>query len=141
MAAETIAINIPQSLYQRLMRLTQLTNQPVDHVVVQTLNDFVPPMLDDFPENMRRHLVKLEAYPFEQLWQVPISTFDAELHQEYMDLLHKERRETLPPTEKERLETLFESANRHMLQKAYANVLLKWRNHALPSLNEPVPVQ
>lgn len=34
------------------------------------------------------------------------------------------------------LEALYHEANCHMLRKAYANALLKWRGHPLPTLAE-----
>lgn len=34
------------------------------------------------------------------------------------------------------LEKLYFDANQYMLRKAYANVLLKWRDHQLPTLAE-----
>lgn len=56
------------------------------------------------------------------------------MHAEYTALLDKERAGTLTPAEKATLEALYQDANGHMLRKAYANALLKWRGHPLPPL-------
>jgi hypothetical protein len=49
-------------------------------------------------------------------------------------LLEKNRQGTLSEEEQTSLERLRSMADRLMLRKAYAYVLLKWRGHRLPSL-------
>ena len=48
----TVAVHIPEPLYQRLRRLATLTRQPVESLVVQTLDAGIPPLPDELPEQM-----------------------------------------------------------------------------------------
>ena len=46
--------------------------------------------------------------------------------------MEKERADNLTGEEREELERIHAEANRLMLQKSYACVLLKWRGHDVP---------
>ncbi len=56
MSEQTIAVDLPQPLYQRLQRLADVTHQPIADLVLQAIDQNVPPLLDDLPTDMRQHL-------------------------------------------------------------------------------------
>lgn len=136
MSAHTIALQMPDPLYLRLQRLAALTQRPVESLVLQALEAQIPPLLEDMPAPIRGDLVALETLDEATLQQVAQGAWNPEQHAQYTDLLDKERASTLTPSEKATLEALYHEANRHMLRKAYANALLKWRGHPLPTLAE-----
>jgi hypothetical protein len=133
MGEQTIAVDLPQSLYQRLQRLADVTNQPIEDLVVQAIDQNVPPLLDDLPAEMRQELAPLETLSDEALWAVARSYTGSQQHERYVELLHQERAGTLTETEAAELERLYQETNVRMLRKAYACLLLKWRGYALPS--------
>lgn len=136
MSNQTIAIQMPQPLYGRLQRLAELTHRPLESVVVQTLDANVPPLPDDLPEEMRDDLLALENLDDEALWKVARSTANPEKYAQHSLLLEKNRLSTITKSERTTLDQLHHEANRRMLRKAYAYVLLKWRGFRLPTLAE-----
>lgn len=136
MSAHTLALQMPEPLYLRLQRLAALTHRPVESLVLQALEAQIPPLLEDMPTPIRSDLSALETLDDTTLQQVAQGVWSLEQHAQYTALLDKERADTLTPSEKATLEALYQEANSHMLRKAYANALLKWRGHPLPTLAE-----
>ena len=136
MSAYTIALQMPDPLYLRLQRLAALTQRPVESLVLQALDAQIPPLLEDMPAPIRGDLVALETLDDATLQHVAQGAWSPEQHAQYTVLLDKERASTLTPSEKATFEALYHKANCHMLRKAYANALLKWRGHPLPTLAE-----
>ena len=134
MSESTVAIHMPDLLYQRLQRLAELTQRPLESLVLQALDANIPPLLEDMPEHIRQDLVALEKLDDAALRQVAQGNWSAEQRTRYSALLEKERAGTLTPAEHGMLEGLYQEANSYMLRKAYANALLKWRGHQLPTL-------
>ncbi|NOT56578.1 MAG: hypothetical protein HOP18_18420 [Deltaproteobacteria bacterium] len=134
MSESIVAIPMPPLLYQRLQRLAVLTHRPLESLVLQALDTNVPPLLEEMPEQIRTDLAALEQLTDEALRQVASSHWDAQQHTRYSTLVEKERAGTLTPAEQKTLEELYHDANCQMLRKAYANALLKWRGHQLPTL-------
>jgi hypothetical protein len=127
---------MPEPLYLRLQRLAALTHRPVESLVLQALEAQIPPLLEDMPAPIRHDLLALETFDDMALQQVAQGVWPSGQHAQYTALLDKERAGTLTPAEKATLEALYQNANSHMLRKAYANALLKWRGHPLPTLAE-----
>jgi len=134
MSEPTLAIQMPQPLYQRLQRLAAITQRPLESLVLQALETNIPPLLEEMPEPIRKDLAALEQLDDEALQHVAHGVWSPEQRARYTELLEKERAATITPSEKATFEELYREANCHMLRKAYANALLKWRGHQLPSL-------
>jgi predicted DNA-binding protein len=134
MSELTVAIQMPDLLYQRLQRLAKLTQRPLESLVLQALDANIPPMLEDMPEHIRAELAALEKLDDIALRHVAQGSWSAEQSARYTALLEKERAGRLTPAERETQEGLYQEANAHMLRKAYANALLKWCGHQLPTL-------
>ncbi len=135
-AAPTIAIELPQLLYQRLQRLAELTRRPLEKLVVQTLEANVPSLPENLSPIIRETLLDLEVLDDEILWQVAYSTISPKQQNKYSHLLQKNRLKTLNKTEQITLERLYQESQRHTIRKGYAFVLLKWRGYSLPTLAE-----
>jgi hypothetical protein len=131
---ETVAIQVPQTLYHRLERLAALTGRPLESLVAQTLSSTIPPLPDDLPAVMRDALIALENLSDNELWQVMHRSFPDDQYQQFEDLREKRRAGTITEVEQNLLDQLTQEADLLTLQKAYAAVLLKWRGHKLPSL-------
>jgi hypothetical protein len=136
MTVQTVAVQMPQPLYRRLERLSELTRRPLEDLVVQTLDAGVPPLPDDLPEEMRDDLMALESLDTEALWQVARSEVNTEQQELHSLLLERNRLGTITESERATLAQLRQQADQLMLRKAYAYVLLKWRGHRLPTLAE-----
>jgi predicted DNA-binding protein len=136
MSESTVAIQMPHPLYQRLQRLAELTHRPLESLVLQALDAHIPPLLEDMPEHIRTDLAALEKLDDAALRLVAQGAWGSEQSARYTALLEKERAGAITSAEQGTLEGLYQEANCHMLRKAYANALLKWRGHQLPTLAE-----
>jgi hypothetical protein len=136
MSEGTIVIHMPESLYQRLQRFTALSRRTMENVVLQTLDANVPSLPENLSETLRELWFALEKLDDEALWRIARNTISQQHQEQYSLLLEKKRISTLSASEQTLLEKLYFEANQYMLRKAYANVLLKWRGHQLPTLAE-----
>lgn len=134
--ADTVAVQVPQTLYHRLERLAELTHQPLQSLVVRALSSTIPPLPDDLPDDWRDALIGLEGLSDAELWRTLRAQFTDEQREEYARLREKQRRGTIAEVERAALGTLQQEADLLVLRKAYAGVLLKWRGHRLPTLDE-----
>jgi hypothetical protein len=95
----------------------------------------IPPLPDTFSNEIRDDLLALEGLADDELWEVARSFVSPE-QQEEMSLLLEKNKAPITGAEKARLSELQAQADRLMLRKAYAYVLLKWRGPRLPTLAE-----
>jgi predicted HAD superfamily phosphohydrolase len=135
MTTQTIPVQVPRSLYHQLERLATLTNQPLEDIVERSLAASIPPLPDTLSDEIRDDLLVLEGLEDDELWEAARSVISPE-QQEEISLLLEKNKATLTEAEKARLSELQAQADRLMLRKAYAYVLLKWRGHRLPTLAE-----
>ncbi len=136
MSVQTVAIQMPQPLYHRLERLSELTRRPIENLVVQTLDANVPSLPGDLSQEMQDDLLALESLDDESLWQVARSVVSPEQQAQHSLLLKRNRQGSITEQELATLTRLSQKADQLMLRKAYAYVLLKWRGHRLPTLAE-----
>lgn len=141
MTAETIAIQVPQPIYDRLERFAKLTSRPVESLVLQALSTSLPLLPEDLHPAQREALIALEELDDERLWQVERATFPADAYERFAELRDKQRADSLTAAEEAELLRLSDRADLLMLQKAYAAVLLRWRGQELPPLSTPEPVE
>jgi hypothetical protein len=136
MTLHTVPVQIPRSLYRRLERLAGLTHRPVEEVVTRTLDSNLPPALETWPDDLRVELLSMESLSDDDLWVIARSTASAEQQELQRQLLDKNGAGTITEAERRMLAQLGRTADQRMVRKAYAYVLLKWRGHRLPTLDE-----
>jgi len=133
--AQTVTLELPQTIYQPVSRMAKATNRPLEDLLVGALQASLP-SLDGLPPELIEELVKLERLDDESLWQVMASQVPQEQQSELNHLLDKNQAGTLTRPEREELNRLQDEADRVMLRKARAAVLLRFRGHRLPTLDE-----
>jgi hypothetical protein len=136
MPTDTVAIQVPEPLYHRLQRLADLTQRPLESLVVQALSSSIPLLPDDLPAAMRDALLALENLSDSELQRVANTTFSTEQYERLAALREKHQTSTLAESEQATLDHLLQEADLLTLRKAYAAVLLKWHGHQLPTLAE-----
>ena len=122
---DTIAVQVPQPLYHRLQRIAELTQRPLESLVVQALSSSLPLLPDDLPPAMRDTLLALERLSDYELQQVADARVPREQYERYSALREKRHTGTITETEDAALEQLSQEADLLTLRKAYAAVLLK----------------
>lgn len=102
---QAITINLPDRLFSQLKRAAELSHQPVENIIEQSMTHSLPPLLDDIPAEYQR-----DVYP---LLRMSPQQLQAEAQ------LTELRRE----------------ADVLMLRKAYAAVLLKRQGYQPPDID------
>jgi hypothetical protein len=118
-------------IYLPVSRMAQATKRPLEDLLVCALKASLPP-LDGLPSELVRELVKLERLDDESLGRVMASSVPAAQQRKLDSLLHKNQAGTLTKREQQKLDRLQRQADRVMLRKARAAVLLRFRGHRLP---------
>ncbi|MDJ0732518.1 MAG: hypothetical protein QNJ47_00275 [Nostocaceae cyanobacterium] len=133
MATETVTLHIPEILYQRLVNTAHAQGCPIEEVIIHALGVGSPPEWNDVPEEFQADLAALDKLDDDSLWQIVRSRKTAEEMQRYNLLLERNSGGTISDGERLELMELRHEADRFMLCKAQAAVLLRWRGHRVPS--------
>ena len=136
MTSQTITLHLPDKLYRRLIKAANTLQQPLDHVVIQSIRVGLPPSLDRVPERFQIDLQTLDRLSDEMLWQITRSDLEDAKAILYETLLEKNQQEKPSQADQVKLDTLREEADLLMLRRSYAYALLKWRGHHIPTLSE-----
>ncbi len=132
MATETITLQIPEILYQRLVNTAQAQRRPIDEVIVHALQVGSPPEWDDVPEEFQADLAALDKLDDNSLWQIVRSHKTADEMERYNFLLERNSDANITDAERLELIKLRHEADRFMLCKTQAAMLLNWRGHHVP---------
>lgn len=133
--SQTITLTIPDRLFEPIQRMAQATDQPVETMLLIALQTSLPP-LDGIPDSLTHALVDLEALDNGGLLHAMLETVPSEDQQALTTLLQHNQARDLSADEREQLARLQDSADRVMLSKARAAVLLRFRGQRIPTLAE-----
>jgi hypothetical protein len=133
MPTETVTLQIPEIIYQRLVNTAHATQRPLEEIILHALQVGSPPGWDDVPEEFQAELAVLDKVDDRTLWQIFHSHKTAADMEQYNILLEKNSTGTLTETERLNLISLRHEADLFMLRKAQASVLLRWRGNSLPN--------
>lgn len=132
MATDTVVLHLPDDLYRRIAHLSTLMGSPIEGVIVRMLSSSLPPLPDDFAPDTREALQTLEQLSDSQLSTFKTAKLASNQYARLSELRERRNEGTLTPDEQAELERLMQAADTLTLQKAYAEVLLKWRGQASP---------
>lgn len=133
--SQTITLTLPDRLYNPLQRIAQATDQPVETVLLTALQASLPP-LDGLEQELSQELAGLEMLDNAALRRVMLETVPLNQQQTLQDLLQRNQSTGISATESEQLAVLQSLADRVMLRKARAAVLLRFRGQRIPTLSE-----
>lgn len=134
MLTEKITLQIPEILYQRLVNTAYAQRRSIEEVIVHALQVGSPPAWDDVPEEFQADIAALDRLDDNSLWQIIRSCKTAEQMERYDFLLERNSSGNITDAEQLELINLRHEADRFMLCKAQAAVLLRWRGHYVPTL-------
>jgi len=134
MTARTVTLDLPEPVYQQLIKTANASQQTLDTVVLQSIRVGLPPNLDHFPESLRGDLRILDSLSDNDLWQIAHSEIEDERAALYEDLLARNQNDEITEAESTQLALLRQEADILMFRRAYAYALLKWRGHRIPTL-------
>ena len=127
--AQTITLQLPEQLHQRLVSTAQATGQLLEAVVLQAIAVGSPPNWDDVPEEYQPELAALDGLEDAALWQIARSQKSLSEMVRYDELLEYKQERSLSASEQVDLLNLRKESEQFMLRKAHAASILKWRGH------------
>ena len=130
--SETITLQIPEPLYQRLVDTARATNRPLEDVTLHALNVGSPPDWTNVPDEFQVALAALDRLEDEALWKIAQSHKSATEMERYSLLLDRNQEGMLTDAERAELTALRAEDDRFMLLKAHAAALLHWRGYQIP---------
>ncbi|MDQ3011202.1 MAG: hypothetical protein M3X11_10935 [Acidobacteriota bacterium] len=130
-----ITLEMPDSVFQPLLRAAEATKQPVESLLLTNLQASLP-SLDGLPSETKHNLEALESLDDEALWRIMLETVSLDQQQRLSELLDVNQSGAITETEHGELSSLQHQADLVMLRKAHAAVLLRFRGKRLPTLAE-----
>ncbi|NET55915.1 MAG: hypothetical protein F6K47_07015 [Symploca sp. SIO2E6] len=132
MMSETITLQVPETIYQRLADTARATNRPLEDILLQVLEVGSPPQWTDVPEAFQKDLAALDSLENDALWQIAYSQMSDNIPVQLDALLEPQHSHPLTADEQKTLENLQTEADRFMLRKAQAAAILRWRGFHVP---------
>ena len=133
MSRPMLTLELPKDIYERVCRAARGMKQPVETALVNIVRAATP-SLEKVPVEYRAELEALEDLGDDELWKVTESVFAPAQQRQLTRLLDKNQRAALNEREQRALAALRAAADRLMLRRSYAYLLLKYRGHQIPSL-------
>jgi len=127
--SEAITLQLPERLYQRLVNTAQATQRSLEAVVVRALEVGAPPDWEDIPAEFQADVAALDCLDDAALWQIALGCKTAAAMRRYDELLDRNQAGKLSHAERLELTQLRQDADRWMICKAQAAVILRWRGH------------
>jgi len=132
MTIHTVAVQIPQSLYERLEQAAIKLQKPVDNLLVETLQAALSSTGDEIPPDIQTEIAALDHLSERALQDVAASEMTSQDQMMIEQLLSWQSERPLRPEEAAQLDQLRNEYGRVMLRKARAYALLAERGHSLP---------
>lgn|SRR5574341_475944 len=132
---QTVTLELPDTIYLPAQRMAEASQRPLPDVLVEALKASLPP-LEGLPSALIAELGGLETLDDDALWQVMLSRLPADRQRKLSRLLRKNKTGKMTAADRAELAALQSDADRIMLRKARAAVLLRFRGRRLPTLIE-----
>ena len=133
MAVQSITLNLPSALYNRLKRRAEQTRRTVEAELLEVVATAVP-IADELPPDLAEAISPLALLDDEALWRAARSHLPAEAASQMEELHLKRQREGLSEAEQQTLAGLVRQYECAILVRAQAAALLKQRGHDVSEL-------
>lgn len=130
MNSQQVTITLPQEIYERVNKQSQLMHRSVADQLVEVVISSVQEQ-ENLPTDIEQELAKLKLFNDEELWQAARITAPPEKEERIQELLDKQQLEGLSDSEKQEADNISHFFNRIMLVRAEAAVLLKERGYEI----------
>jgi hypothetical protein len=138
MSHPVLTLELPEDIYERVRRAARGMKQPVEKALVRIVRAATP-SLEKVPPEYRAALEALEDLGDDELWKVSERRLGPAKQRRLANLLDKNQRGKLTDRERQALTRLRTDADRLMLERSYALLLLKYRGHRIPNLADLGP--
>lgn len=131
MAATTIAVHIPESLFHKLKRAADLTHRSVEDVTVTSLEAALP-SAQNLPLDIANELAALHLFSDEALWAATAPSLSPTEEYRLTQLNAAAGERDLTPAEDAEQQSLITAYQRSVLRRAKALAILAQRGHRIP---------
>jgi hypothetical protein len=135
MSHPVLTLELPDDVYERVRRAAKGMNQPLEKALVNIVRAATP-SLEKVPAEYRAELEAMEDLGDEELWSISRDRPTPARQRRLERLLDKNQRGELTDRERRALVELRAEGDRRMLQRSYAALLLKYRGHRVPNLED-----
>ncbi len=135
MGHPVLTLELPDDVYERVKRAAKGMNQPLEKALVNIVRA-ASPSLERVPAAYRAELEAMEDLGDEELRRILQSRPSPAKHRRLEQLLDKNQRGELTDREDHALVKLRLDGDRLMLRRSYAALLLKYRGHRVPSIQD-----
>jgi hypothetical protein len=135
MSQPVLTLQMPAELYEHVRRAAKGMKEPVERALVKIVQAATP-SLEKVPLAYRADLQAMEDLADDELWQMAETRLAPAKQRRLGSLLGKNVRGELTGREQATLRDLRTDADRLMLQRAYAFLLLKYRGHSVPAIKD-----
>ena len=122
--AQTITLQLPEQLHQRLINTAQATGWPLEAVILHAITVGSPPSCDDVPEEYQPTLAMLDRLEDSKLWEIARAHKSPTDMEHYDELINQTREDQLSASWQLELLRLQQGAEQFMLSKAHAASIL-----------------
>lgn len=136
MEQETVAVELPRPLFQRLERVARSTHRSVEEILATTLNATLPEN-SDLPAELADQLAAMVLFSDDALWAATASSLSQAQQRRLEQLIHKGKERRLSRAEKLELDSLMDEYDRAVLKRAKALAVLSSRGFELPLFDRP----
>jgi hypothetical protein len=133
MNSQQVTITLPEPIYQRVKRQSQLMQRSIADELVAAVASSLPEQ-ETLPPDIEQELSELHLFTDEELWRAARMTVPVDKAGRMQILVEKQQLEGLTDSEKQETAVLSHFFNRVMLVRAKAAVLLKERGHDVDQL-------
>jgi hypothetical protein len=123
---QTVTLNMPAPVYQRVQRAAEALRRPMEEIIVETLRVALPP-LDDVPPDMVSELAAMSAWSDDDLWKTASGVMSAKQQNRLRKLSAAKQKRSLNLDETRELNELRQAYGQVTLRKAQAYALLRQR--------------
>jgi len=131
MSQAVLTLKLPEEIYEQVRRAARGMKQPVETALVNIVRAATP-SLEKVPLEYRAELEALEDLGDDELWRLAEAHLKPAQERRMASLLDRNRERTLTDREQRALHELRTAADRLMLRRSYAYLLLKYRGHRIP---------
>jgi hypothetical protein len=136
MTTQRITIELPESIFDRFAQMAEVTHQPLEDLIAQSVVSNLPPSAENAPSELRAELMEMQVLSVDELLAIAQTQANASQHENHVQLLEKNQAGGLSSEDQRDLTNLRQTADRLMLRKAYAWAILRWKGHRTPQIQE-----
>ncbi len=133
MARQTVSVELPEELYERVCETASAVARSVQDVVTASIAMSLPPLEKDLPREIRTELSPMALLSADELREMSRESMDRDRQSRLETLANLQKKKPLSDAERAELDDLVAQAQRVMLHRAEARRLLALRGYPIPT--------